>query len=375
MSQTKLKKLSERSAMALAVKEAEKGWGFVSPNPPVGCAILDKSHCLLSTGFYERYGHIHAEISALNKIKDKKKLEGAHFFVTLEPCAHFGQNPPCAGQLLKYPIASLTYGREDPNPKTKGRGLKQLKAKGISIKKSPFFKEAIHRLYEAFALNMEKNRAFFALKSASSLDGVCALSHGESQWITGKRARDFASGLRACFDAVLIGIHTFLEDNPRLNCRKKGFEKKANKVCLLDPSGRSLKLISQSNLAKARPIKNIFVVTSPSVKKEKWPFQTFSAPFDPRKGQFNLKELSRALYKKGLGSVLVEGGAKTFSGFLEQKAAQRLYHFISPSLLGGGAGKYWTESLSLPFLKSRRNLRQKESLFLGEDLLITGLLE
>ena len=368
------KKLSEQEAMELAIKEAEKGQGFVSPNPPVGCVILNKDNLFLSRGFYSHYGSIHAEISALNKIQDKTILKGAHLFVTLEPCSHFGQNPPCVDRLLKYPLASVTYGREDPNPKSKAQSLKKLKQKGIIVKKSPFLQNPIRRLYEAFSLNMEENQAFFALKTASSLDGIFALNQGESQWITGEKSRDFAFYLRAGFDAVLIGVRTFLEDNPKLNCRKKGLEKAINKVCILDPSGRSLKLISKSNLARVRPIEDIFVITRQPIKQKSYPFKLLPAQFNPGTSQFDLKNLSFQLYQEKIGSILIEGGGKTFSHFLQQNAAQRIYHFINPCLLGGLKGRYWTENLSIQSLKDKKKLKFKEILFFGEDLLITGTL-
>lgn len=359
--------------MGLAIQEAKKGYGFVSPNPPVGCVILDRETRFLSSGFHERHGAVHAEISALNKIKNKKKLEGAHLFVTLEPCAHSGKTPPCIDQLLKQPLASVTYGAEDPNPRTKkAKGLQKLKSKGVRVKKSPFFKNEIHRLYEAFTLNMKKTRTFFALKTASSLDGVMGFSHGESQWITGKTARDWTFQLRATFDAVLIGVGTFLQDNPQLNCRLKNLKKIKNRVCLLDPSGRSLQLISQSNLARCRPLENILVVTAVPLKK-KYPFKLIFAPFMPHTRQFDLKKLSALLFREKIGSALVEGGGKTFAGFIEQNAAQRLYHIINPSLLGGQKGKYWTETLSVPNLKERKKLKSKEILQFGEDLCVTGI--
>ena len=368
------KKLSEKEAMELAIKEAEKGQGFVSPNPPVGCVILNKDNKFLSSGFYSHYGAIHAEISALNKIKDKKNLKDAHFFVTLEPCTHFGQNPPCVESLLKYPLSSLTYGMEDPNPKVKGQGLKKLKQKGVKIKKSPYFENSIRRIYEAFKLNMEENRSFFALKIASSLDGVFALSHGESQWITEEESRDYVSYLRAGFDAVLIGVNSFLEDNPRLNCRKKGFEKTSNKICILDPSGRSLKLITKSKLSSVRPIENIFVITSKPLKKQNYPFKVLSVPLSSNKLEFDLKSLSFQLYEEKIGSVLIEGGAKTLSSFLEQNQVQRLYQFINPCLIGGKRGRYWTENLFTKSLNSRIKIKFKEILYFGEDFLITGTL-
>lgn len=368
------KKMSEESAIKLAIQEAEKGQGFVSPNPPVGCVILNKDWQFLSSGFYAHYGADHAEVTALNKIENKKALDGAHVFVTLEPCAHFGQTPPCVDSLLKYPLADVNYGMEDPNPKTSGQGLKKLKQKGIKVKKFPFFQNSIHRLYEAFTLNMKENRTFFALKTASSLDGVIALSHGESQWITGQESRDFAFFLRAVFDAVLIGVHTFLEDKPRLNCRKKGLEKQKNKVCILDPLGKSLSLIEKSNLVRVRPIENIFVITGPSVKKQSRPFPVLTAPLQPNTLQFDLKKLSIQLYKEKIGSVLVEGGAKTLSSFLAQNIAQRLYCFVNPCLLGGLKGRYWTEDMSISSLSDRKKLKCKEVLSFGDDLLIMGVL-
>ena len=367
--------MSEKEAIELALKEAEKGQGFVLPNPPVGCVILDKKRSFLSSGFYSRYGGIHAEISALNKIKNKKLLRSAHVFVTLEPCAHFGQNPPCVESLLKYPLASVTYGREDPNPKTKGKGLKRLKQKGIKVKKTAFFQKAIHRLYESFTLNMKQNRAFFALKVASSLDGIIALNHGESQWITSKTSKASVFDLRACFDAVLIGVGTFLEDNPRLNIRKKGFEKYSNKVCIFDPKGRSLELISRSCLAKVRPFQKIYVITDTSTSKKNWPFQVIHADLLPDKSAFDLRKLSEQLYcEENIVSLLIEGGAQVFSSFLKQDQVHRFYQFISLCVIGAKHGKSWTESFPLSFLRDKKHLKSVEILSCREDIFITGIL-
>ena len=369
------KKFTKQEAMGLAIKEAEKGYGFISPNPPVGCVILDKNYRFLSSGFYSHYSSTHAEISAINKIQDKRRLTGSHFFVTLEPCVHFGKNPPCVDSLLKYDLGSLTYGKEDPNPKVKGKGLRKLKQKGVKVQSTSFWQNNIRRLYEVFTLNMEENRTFFALKVASSLDGVCALSHGESQWITSKKSREYGHDLRAEFSAVLIGVQTFLEDNPKLNCRKKGLEKITNKVCILDPSGVSLKLIPYSCLAKVRSMENIYVITNRIVKNKNYPFKVLSIdPCPSNSLLFDLKSLSLKLYQEQIPSVLIEGGAKTFSSFLEQQAAQRVYQFISPCLLGGGAGKHWTSALSIKALNLRKNLKFVERIPLGKDILITGVL-
>ena len=367
--------ISDKQAMYLAIKEAKKGQGFVLPNPPVGCVILSKNRTLLSSGFYSHYGSLHAEISALNKIADKNLLEGAHLFVTLEPCSHFGQNPPCVDSLIKYPLTSVTYGIEDPNPKVKGQGLQKLKKRGFIVRKTEFFQNTIHRLYESFSLNMQENRTFFALKVACSLDGMLCLSHGDSQWITGKKSRHFISELRSEFDGVLIGIGTFLTDNPRLNIRKKGFENYSNKVCILDPSGHSLKLISKSNIACVRPLEKIFVITRKSIKKQAYPFRVLTANWNSNLAQFDLKDLSKQLYQEaGLHSLLIEGGARVFSSFLQQNQAQRLYQFINPCFIGGAKGRAWTEDLSIKNLMNKKSLKTKEIVPFSEDILITGIL-
>ncbi|MCY4321115.1 MAG: bifunctional diaminohydroxyphosphoribosylaminopyrimidine deaminase/5-amino-6-(5-phosphoribosylamino)uracil reductase RibD [Bdellovibrionaceae bacterium] len=364
-----MKKLSDKSAMALAIKEAQKGIGFVSPNPPVGCVILNKNREFLSSGFYSHYGAIHAEMMALNKIKDKKQLEKAHLFVTLEPCFHFGQNPPCVDHLIKYSWASLTYGVADPNPKTNKKSIKKLKSKGFKLKKSIYFKESLHRLYEAFALNMKKNQTFFALKIASSLDGVVAFNHGESQWITGLKARNLAHQLRSGFSAILIGVNTFLQDNPRLNCRIKSKKSIQNKVIILDPFGYSFSLIERSHLARVRSIKDIYIV---SQKKPKKPHK-FQHIYS-KKSPFDLKALGKTLYNNNIPSVLVEGGADTLTQFLKQKIASRLYYFINPCLLGGEKALFWTEKLNIENLKSKKYLKSLEILDNGEDIFITGLI-
>src|SRR6185437_9227445 len=106
--------------MRLAIAEAQKGAGFVAPNPLVGCVILDAEDRLIGKGYHAKWGEAHAEINAIKSVRDPSRLKGAKFFVTLEPCAHHGQTPPCAEALAKLPLASVTFGLIDPNPKVAG---------------------------------------------------------------------------------------------------------------------------------------------------------------------------------------------------------------------------------------------------------------
>ena len=158
-------KLEPEEAMQLAIREARKGLGLVSPNPPVGCVIVDKDHRLLSTGYHKKYGQSHAETEALKKIKNKKLLQNAFLYVTLEPCAQKGKTPPCVQTLLKYPLKAVIYGDRDPNPHTNGKSLKLLKQKGLIVRKFSFFKEDIQKLLEVFSFNIKYQKTFVRAES------------------------------------------------------------------------------------------------------------------------------------------------------------------------------------------------------------------
>ena len=366
-------KLTSQEAMNLSIEEAKKGRAWVSPNPPVGCVILDKNKCFLSTGYHTSYGKAHAEIEALKKIKDKKKLKGAYVYVTLEPCAHHGKTSPCVDALIKYPLDTVYYGQQDCNLKTKGLGLKKLKSKGIKTKKYTLFLQDIEDLYKEFCYNHAYQKTFVSLKVATSLDGKMGLVDGSSQWISSQASRDYVSHLRAYHDAVLIGLRTFLEDNPRLNSRKAPFNTRKNKVILLDPKGRSFSLLKSSQLAQVRPLSNIIVVTSPKTKISSKEIQSITCPIKSFTRQFDLQELKSILYLKyGISSLLVEGGAFTFSSFLEQKAAGCLYQFLSPCILGKN-GISWSQELKIKNLKQKQVLQLRHSTSKDADLLLKYL--
>lgn len=368
--------LSPKSAMKLALQSAKKGVGFVSPNPPVGCVILDRDHKFLSEGYHQRYGGKHAEIIALNKIKQKELLTGAFVYITLEPCAHFGKTPPCVETLVQYPLARVVYGMKDPNPKTNGAGIDRLNLKGIQTEPFSCFKKDIKRLYEVFSFNMRERRAWVALKVAVTLDGIMALSDGSSQWISSEISRKYVSHLRGCYDGVLVGAGTFLQDNPRLNSRHSPYQDKKNKVIIVDPKGVSLEHIKSSYLAQVRPLSHIIVIVADSLKVSlNLPeFVLKKYPLD-EEGRFNLRSILSDLYREeGINSLLVEGGEAVFSSFLQQKSAQRFYQFVSPRFLGGNRGRGFTGSFRSEGIDHAPFLRDMDIVRLGPDFLITGLL-
>ncbi len=355
----------------MAIQEAKRGAGFVSPNPMVGCVILDRDGHFLAKGFHARLGEAHAETNALAEIDNAGWLDGAQVFVTLEPCAHQGRTPSCARALAKLPIASVTYGLRDPNPLVSGRGAEIISEAGIRVEQfqHPQIQIELEELAEIFLTNMRDRRPFVALKVATSLDGKVALADGTSQWITGETARQQVQYLRGCYDAVLTGAGTFLRDDPRLNSRHPAFADKPQRVVMLDPDGQSYASLKASALVKARSAEDIWIVTGPGIDKPPVGQQIVVTDLDR---DFDLNDVLDQLQQAGIYSVFVEGGPRTASSFLKARLIDRLYLFMAPKLIGEGMS--WTSELHMPSLKDAIDLKNVRIENFAEDILITGLL-
>lgn len=375
--------LTPVQAMRLAIQEGSRGTGFVSPNPLVGCTILDREHRFLAVGFHRRVGFDHAEIDALKQVPDESALEGAHVFVTLEPCAHQGRTPSCARTLAPRKLGSLTYAVEDPNPLVAGQGARILREAGVKTwllgdrldipeAEREALKEEAEDLAEIFLHNMRAKEPFIAVKVATSLDGKMALTSGESKWITGEAAREHVHFLRAHYDAVSVGRNTFVADDPSLNVRHGDFPGFTNKAIVFDPKGKTLSAMASSNLIKVRDPKTVFVVLEEGVRVEN-PAGVSLLPVPLNEtGAFAMGELLQALKASGIYSVMIEGGAHTFSSFFVSEKVQRLHLFQAPSLLGGRHGVSWSAHFGVDQMAHRIRIQRSERREFGEDLYWTG---
>jgi diaminohydroxyphosphoribosylaminopyrimidine deaminase / 5-amino-6-(5-phosphoribosylamino)uracil reductase len=359
--------LTPNEAMKLAIEEGKRGAGFVSPNPLVGCVILSRDGALIGKGHHARVGEAHAEIHALESVQDSTQLNGAQVFVTLEPCAHEGRTPSCAKALAKLPIASVTFGLEDPNPLVSGKGAEILRAAGKKCEPFGGLAGELEDLAEIFLMSLREKRAFVALKAAASLDGKIALPDGSSQWITGEESRAHVHYLRGTYDAVLAGAGTFIKDNPRLNSRDLHFATKSHKAILLDPEGISLPLLQGSALLEVRDAHEIIIITTEK-RQSDVPVKQIVAPLI--NGEFDLKNVLAGLAVEGISSILVEGGAFTYTSFMRQKVADRLYLFLAPKVLGEGMN--WSAGLKTDALQSAVHLERTSSVSFGADLLLSG---
>ena len=207
--------------MRHALTLAERALGRTAPNPAVGCVIVSRDGHVVGRGRTQDGGRPHAEAVALTQAGDA--ATGATAYVTLEPCAHHGQTPPCAEALANAGIARVVASVEDPDPRVKGKGFAMLRAAGVEVVTGLLEKETTE-LNAGFFLRITENRPLVTLKIAQSEDGKTARA-GDDKWITGEEARRFSHLLRAKHDAILIGVGTALADDPELTCRLPGLEK------------------------------------------------------------------------------------------------------------------------------------------------------
>jgi diaminohydroxyphosphoribosylaminopyrimidine deaminase/5-amino-6-(5-phosphoribosylamino)uracil reductase len=369
--------LTSQEALLIAIYEAYKGAASVSPNPLVGCVVLDQKGKFISKGFHQVYGGPHAEVNAIHGIAPEE-LKEAHVFVTLEPCAHQGKTPSCAKMLASLPIAKVTYGLKDPNPLVAGQGAQILADAGKVVEHynaDDFNYDltiALEELAEVFLYNFREQKTFMALKWAQSLDGKMALTSGESKWITNPVSREYAHYLRSIYDATLVGANTILSDNPELNIRLHGVDKK-NKIIVFDPKAKIFAEKEKFKFLKAHAAENIYFILDKDVADTLKVSSELSGNIlvlEKKNKKYDLDELNLKLFAKGIKSVLVEGGAKTIQYFLTENKWDRIYAFIAPVILGQGLS--YSDSLNYMNMKQKLVLQHSQNINFESDILVTG---
>ena len=298
--------------MQKCINLAKQGEGQTSPNPLVGCVILDKNGSKISTGYHHRYGDNHAERDALLKLHNGEE-KGGTLIVNLEPCSHYGKTPPCADLIIERGIKRVVIGMRDVNPIVAGNGIKKLKNAGIEVVEN-VLEDECKILNETFIKNMTKNEVFVALKTAATLDGKIATQNGSSKWITSDKAREEVKKIRNRYDAILTTSSTILADNPTMAHRKK---------IILD---RKLKTNLEAPIYKEGEI------------------YLFNATLDMFEGGINfiktpvinekldIEFILKKAFDLGIKSILVESGGHLNGEML--KYTDKIYHFIAPKITG-----------------------------------------
>lgn len=344
--------------MRRAWELALKGLGKTSPNPMVG-ALLVKNGRVIAEGYHHCCGCDHAEVDAIKKAKDAAR--GATLYVTLEPCGHKGRTGACTQAILEAGIKKVIVGAIDPNKVNCGQSLKFLRRKGIDVR-GGLLQGELTQMNEAFNRWIVTGSPFVVAKIAQSLDGKIALPSGQSKWITSPETRAYAHRARYGFDAIMVGIHTVLKDNPRL--RTLPF--KRIKKIVLDTHGR---LSPRAALFKGTSPEDVFVFTSrQSIRNLK--ARVIPSPL--YKGKIDLKWVLAFLGKMDVASVLIEGGGILVGHALERKLINKLMIYMAPKLMGEGLSA--TSGLCLGRLARLIKLQKMTIDRIGEDILIQGYL-
>lgn len=307
---------------------AIKAQGMVSPNPLVG-AVLVKNGNIIGRGYHRYSGSDHAEIAA---IKDAEKnghdVSGASLYCNLAPCCHTNKKtPPCTETIINKNIAEVIVSNDDPNPEVFSKGIEVLERANIKVVVG-VLKDQGEELNEVFFYNMRHNLPYIHIKWAQTLDGKIATQSFDSKWITNETSRKKAHEFRLKYDAVAVGYNTVLKDDPELTIRMgvKNNKKVPKRIIFSNSRGLELNKKIFSDQYKDY---TYLVTTSP---RSSWPStQTIEGDFFS-----NPNEVFKKIYKEGIRSLLVEGGAKLISYFLVKRMYQKVSIFIAPKILGPG---------------------------------------
>lgn len=349
-----------RHALALAAR----GLGRVWPNPSVGCVVV-KNGRVIGRGRTADGGRPHAETQALSMAGSS--ANGATAYVTLEPCAHQGETPPCVDALVTAGIKRCVVAAQDPDPRVSGRGLQNLRAAGVEVDVGCLQAEAID-LQKGFLSRVQSGRPSLTLKLASTLDGRIATASGESQWITGPDARKFAHLLRSRFDAVLIGAGTARADDPKLTVREAGLAHNPIRVV----ASRNLQLPVDSNLGRSAGDIPVWIICAEgaenSTEAKEWSAAGAEIiPVAMRRDQIGAKEMLQALGERGLTRVFCEGGGVLAASLLEDEMVDELIVFTAGKVLGA-EGYPSVGPLGLSALGSAPEFNLKDTRVIGADV-------
>jgi len=348
-----------RSWMRQALAAAARADGSVSPNPRVGC-LLVKNDAVVGCGYHRGPGRPHAEAEAISAAAGLAR--GATAYVTLEPCAHRGQTPPCANALVEAGVARVFAAMRDPDPRVDGKGFDILRAAGIEVSIGCLSDDA-ERLNEGFLHWHRTSLPFVTLKAATTLDGRLSARDGESRWISSEASRNFAHRLRWEHDAILVGAGTVRRDNPSLTVRLRGDERHRPIVVLsasgdLDPASKIFRAVRPEGSTPS-----LFVYSTSG--SDLWSGRAHVGRIDSTGA---LSTMLRELGAFGIRKLLVEGGGETFRHFLDQDLVQRLALFQAPLAVGGAGATPLIGGLSVPRPADGFYWRRQQSLPLDGDL-------
>jgi diaminohydroxyphosphoribosylaminopyrimidine deaminase/5-amino-6-(5-phosphoribosylamino)uracil reductase len=354
--------------MQMALALAEKGAGYVSPNPMVG-AVVVKDDVVVGRGYHHALGGPHAEVNAIDDAGDRAR--GATIYVTLEPCNHHGRTPPCTRKILDAGIRRVVVAMKDPNPHVTGGGLAYLQARGVVVACGILQKES-RRLNESFIKYVQTKRPFVILKMAATLDGCIATHTGDARWVTGAPARQLVHRLRHSMDAIMVGVGTVLADDPSLTTRLAA-DQGVDPTRIIVDSG--LRIPETAQLLNQRSPADTWVVCGPDAEASKKNAlrargaHVLEVPLTS--GWIDLNAMVDCLGQRGITSMLIEGGAQVAASAIREDIVDKVLFFYAPKLLGG-EGVPMFAGRGPELMAHSVPLRDVEVTRVGDDILICG---
>jgi len=349
--------------MRMALKLAKKGEGRASPNPMVG-AVIVKDGRVIGAGYHACCGENHAEINAIAGTVES--IAGADFYITLEPCTHYGKTPPCVEALIRNKPGRVIMGALDPNPLVTGRGVALLQKHGIKTTVGVLEAEC-RLLNEKFFKFMTTGLPFITLKYAQTLDGRIATATGHSRWISSPESRRYAHRLRSAHDAILVGSGTVLLDDPELTVR---LVKGRNPLRVVLDS--RLRIPLEASILQNQDQAGTVIVTTKKAPKgklkrlEEMGIELLCANMT-KQGEIDLPDLFLKLGRTGVTSVLVEGGSSVITSVLSEGLADKLVVIIAPKIVGKGIAG--VGDLGITLMDQALTFHQHKFRKLGKDFL------
>lgn len=375
-------KSSNKKYMKKALKLAAQGVFSTAANPRVGCVLVsahENKHEIIGAAFHQRVGAAHAEAMALHHAGARAK--GATAYVTLEPCSHFGKNPPCANALIDAQVAKVVVCNDDPNPLVAGQGYKKLAQAGIEVVKGVLADQG-QDLNRGFLHRMQTGIPWVRVKLAQSIDGRTAMASGESYWITGKQSRADVHYWRGRSGAIITGVETVIADDCQLNFRPQQLASKYRKLCKNVQVNQPLRVIIDSHLRtplRAKILHNpeqVIIVTAVDDSNQSAPYEALGVQVKAMPGKAGLVDLHQVIRYLGMqeiNEVLVESGATLAGAFMAANVVDELIIYTAPVIMGSSARPLL--KINIEEMSDRHHIKVISTKSFGKDWRIRALVK
>ncbi|NLL77780.1 MAG: bifunctional diaminohydroxyphosphoribosylaminopyrimidine deaminase/5-amino-6-(5-phosphoribosylamino)uracil reductase RibD [Clostridiales bacterium] len=356
--------MTDEIYMKLALEYAQKGCGWVNPNPMVG-AVIVKDDRIIGAGYHHRYGGTHAERNALSSCTESP--QGATLYVTLEPCCHMGKTPPCTGAIIESGIRRVVIGSFDENPLVKGKGVQILQKHKIEVTVG-ILQQECDKLNEVFFHFIRNKTPYVVLKYAMTMDRKIAARTGKSKWITGEAARERVQWDRHRYSGLMVGVDTILTDNPLLTCRLPDCKSPIRIIC-----DTQLRTPLQAKVVQtAKQYGTILATCCTDDKKVRvYTEAGCEVLIVPQQDtHIDLRKLMNILGEKNMDSILVEGGGTLHWSAIKSGIVNKVQAYIAPKLFGGADAKTPIGGMGIEDPGEAFRLSPPSITMLGEDILL-----